>query len=119
MRPLLSWLLGSTFVAAGALHFAFPGRYEAIIPDALPAPRALVLLSGAAEVAGGLAVLHPRTRALGGLWLVALLVAVFPANVHMALHAERYPDLPAALLWARLPLQVPLAWFAWRATRRG
>ena len=110
-------LLGLVFVAAGANHFRVPGVYESIMPPELPAHTELVLASGAAEIVGGLAVLHPRTARAGGLWLIATLVAVFPANLHMALRAERYAAIPEALLWARLPLQVLLIWWAWSATR--
>ncbi len=109
--------LGPVFVAAGVLHFTHTSAFADIVPDALPAHRELVWASGVAEIAGGLAVMHPRTRALGGLWLVAVLLAVFPANVHMAVHAERYPALPEALLWLRLPLQGALIWWAWNATQ--
>jgi uncharacterized membrane protein len=110
-------LLGLVYVLAGLNHFRSPRTYEAIMPPELPAHTELVLASGVAEIAGGLAVLHPRTRRLGGLWLVATLLAVFPANVHMAVRAERYPGVPAWLLWARLPLQAVLVWWAWAATR--
>ena len=65
-----------------------------------------------------LAVLHPRTRAAAGWWLTATLVAVFPANVNMALHAERFAPIPAPLLWLRLPLQAPLVAWVRRATSR-
>ena len=118
----MSWsqrLLGVVFLASGALHFLRPEVYEQIMPGYLPAHRELVLASGAAEIAGGVAVVFPRTRSGAGLWLAAVLVAIFPANVHMALHPGRYPSLPAALLWARLPLQPLLVWWALRATRRG
>ena len=114
---LLRRALGPLFVATGALHFTHTPAFAAIVPDALPAHRELVWASGAAEIAGGLGAMHPRTRAFAGVWLVALLVAVFPANVHMALQAERYPALPEALLWLRLPLQGVLVWWVWTATR--
>ena len=110
-------LLALTFTVAGALHFARPRMYEQIMPAYLPAHHELVLASGAAEIAGALAVLHARTRRLGGLWLAATLVAIFPANVHMALHPERYSGFAPALLWARLPLQVLLVFWALHATR--
>jgi uncharacterized membrane protein len=110
-------LLALGFTAAGALHFVRPRMYEEIMPGYLPAHHELVLASGAAEIACALAVLYPRTRRLGGLCLAATLVAVFPANVHMALHPDRYPSLPPALLWARLPVQPLLVWWALRATR--
>lgn len=112
-------LFGPVFIVAGALHFVIPRAYEAIVPDWLPAHRPLVYASGVAEIAGGAAILHPRTRRLGGLLSVATLLAVFPANVHMALHPQRYrvPGGRLALL-ARLPLQgVFVAWA--RAAARG
>lgn len=110
-------LLAVFFTAAGMLHFLRPQMYEEIVPDALPAHHEIVLASGAAEIAGAVLVVFPRTRRLGGLWLVATLVAVFPANVNMALNPDRYDSLAPALLWARLPLQGLLIWWVWRATR--
>ncbi len=109
--------LGLLFLATGTLHFVAPGAYARTIPDVLPAHETLVYASGVAEIAGGAAVLHRRTARLGGLWLVLTLLAVFPANVNMALHPERWPELPPALLWARLPLQAALVAWAERATR--
>ncbi|MBS1869970.1 MAG: hypothetical protein JSS99_09925 [Actinobacteria bacterium] len=105
-------LFGPFFVLAGVMHFVVPRAYEAIVPDWLPARRALVQASGVAEIAGGLAVLHPRTRRAGSRFSVATLLAVFPANVHMALHPERY-RVPGGrrALYARLPLQ--LLFLAW------
>jgi uncharacterized membrane protein len=110
-------LLALAFSAAGTLHFVRPLMYEEIMPAYLPAHHELVLASGAAEIAGALALLHPRTRRVGGLCLAATLAAVFPANVHMALHPDRYPDFAAALLWARLPIQPLLVWWVLRATK--
>ena len=104
---------------AGLLHFIRPGMYEAIMPPYLPAHRELVYASGVAELLGGLALLHPRTRRAGGWWLIATLVAVFPANVHMALSPEDYPDIPGGQLSlvARLPVQA--LFILWvRAARR-
>jgi uncharacterized membrane protein len=106
-------LFGPAFIFAGILHFVIPRAYESIVPDYLPAHRALVYASGVAEVAGGASVLHPRTRRIGSLWSIATLAAVFPANVHMALHPERYRRIPGGrpALIARLPLQaVFIAW---------
>jgi len=105
-------LFGPFFVFAGVMHFVIPRTYESIVPDWLPARRALVQASGVAEIAGGLAVLHPRTRRLGSRFSIATLLTVFPANVHMALHPERYP-VPGGRrsLYARLPLQILfIAW---------
>jgi uncharacterized membrane protein len=112
-------LLGGVFVGAGSLHLARPGMYESIMPDWLPAHPELVYASGVAEIAGGAAVLIERTSRPGGWWLIATLVAVFPANVHMALHPERYSSVPEAVLWIRLPLQALLiAWVHRVAIRR-
>jgi len=110
-------LLVAFFTAAGALHFLRPGMYEDIMPGYVPAHHELVLASGAAEIGGALGVVSQRTRRLAGLWLVATLLAVFPANVHMALHPDRYPSLSPGLLWARLPLQALAIWWVLAATR--
>lgn len=104
---------GVLFTFAGVLHFARPRWYEEIMPDYLPAHRELVYASGAAEIAGGLGTLHPRTRRAASWWSVATLLAVFPANVHMALNPERYKGVPGgkAGLYARLPVQaIFIAW---------
>ena len=102
LRPLV----GPLFVVAGALHFRHTRWYLSIMPDYLPAHRELVYASGAAEMAGGAGLMVPTARRLAGWWLIATLVAVFPANVWMAQHPERYP-VPGgrASLFARLPLQ--------------
>ncbi len=110
-------LLAGGFVAAGANHFLRPDAYVRIVPPYLPAPRLLVYLSGAFEVLGGLGVLPRRTRSAAGWGLVLLLVAVFPANLHMALHAERFAPIPAWALYARLPLQLALIVWAYGCTR--
>lgn len=113
---MLRRLFGPFFIVAGVLHFVIPRTYEAIMPDFLPAQRELVYASGVAEIVGGAALLHPRTRRFGMWFSIATLVAVFPANVHMALTPERY-EVPEAALWARLPLQGLLVAWAWAAGR--
>jgi uncharacterized membrane protein len=108
--------LGLFWLVAGANHFRAPRMYDAIMPRALqPWARPLTYASGVAELAGGAAVLHPGTRRVGRWWLLATLAGVFPANVEMALHAERFPKLPAWGLWARLPLQLVAGWWVWKA----
>jgi uncharacterized membrane protein len=99
-------LAGPLFVVSGSLHFTRTRWYESIVPDYLPAHRALVYASGVAEIAGGAGLMVPAARRAAGWWLIATLVAVFPANVWMAQHPERYrvPGGRAALL-ARLPFQ--------------
>jgi uncharacterized membrane protein len=114
--------LAAFFTTTGVLHFVIPRSYVAMMPPSLPAHREAVIVSGLAEIAGGAAVLPPRTRRFARWWLLALLVAVFPANVHMALNPEQVRGLdlnrvPRWALWARLPLQpLAMAW-VWRATR--
>jgi uncharacterized membrane protein len=114
--------LSAFFAFAGAMHFVIPRSYESIVPPWLTLRREAVVVSGVAEIAGATAVLSPASRRFARWWLLALLAAVFPANVHMALHPEQVPGLdlervPRWVLWARLPLQ-PLAMsWVWRATR--
>jgi uncharacterized membrane protein len=122
-RPLL-YAMGALYVVAGAMHFVVPGVYAQIVPPAFPRPLALVYLSGAAEILLGVGVIVPRTRRLAAWGLVALLIAVFPANVYMATHDVVLDGVPAwaatpsdAATWARLPFQVVLVAWAWWYTR--
>ena len=113
MRYLASgfWLL------AGTMHFVVPRQYEAIVPSALAKwRRELVVASGVAEIAGGALILAPRARRFGRWWLLATLTSVYPANIEMALKPERFPKIPRAALWARLPIQFAFAWLTWRGT---
>jgi uncharacterized membrane protein len=103
---------------AGSLHFLKPAFYEAIVPPPFRRlKRAVVLLSGAAEMLGGLAVLPNRTRAFARAWLLGTLAAVYPANIYMALAPERFSRFPRWALRGRLPLQFLIAWFTWRGTQ--
>ncbi|HEY1793890.1 MAG TPA: DoxX family membrane protein [Opitutaceae bacterium] len=110
-------LLAVFFVGAGLNHFRVPAVYAAMIPPWLPWPDGLNLIAGACEVLGGIGVLVPRTRIAAGWGLAALLVAVFPANLHVALVGSMPgSSLSRALLWLRLPFQAVLvAWVAWAA----
>ncbi len=118
MPKLARLLLGGTFLTTGTLHFVRPDVFEAIVPDYLPVHRELVYASGVAELLGGAGVLSRRARRPAGWWLILTLLAVFPANVDMAVHAERFRQIPAALLWARLPLQGALVAWVWAAVLR-
>ncbi len=118
-KQLALLALAAFFVAAGVNHFLTPDFYVGIMPPYLPAHLELVYLSGFFEVLGGVAVLVPGVRALAGWGLILLLLAVYPANLHMALHPELFPEVPTFALYARLPLQfVVIAWAYW-ATRPG
>lgn len=102
----------------GANHFRVPKLYESIMPEYLPAHRELVLASGAAEIVGGAGALSERTARAAGWLLIATLLAVFPANVHMALYPERYEKVPPAALWGRLPVQAAVVFWVWRVAVR-
>ena len=117
-RRLLSrYALALLFAGAGIWHFVHPATYLAIMPPVLPAPLLLVYLSGVAELLGGLGLLPARTRRAAGWGLLALLVAVFPANVYMALIHEQL-HIPGWVAWGRLPLQLPLLWWVWQVMRQ-
>jgi len=116
LRTLSGVLIGTIFILAGANHLRVPESYLPIMPPYLPWPKVLILVSGLAEIAGGLGMLIPATRRLAGIGLIVLLIAVFPANVSMAMHKIQLPQLavPTVVLWVRLPLQgLLIAWVWW------
>lgn len=107
-RRVLRIILAVSMIAIGITHFVMPAGFVAIVPAWLPAPYALVLVSGFFEILGGAGLLIPRVRRAASYGLVALYIAVFPANVNMAVH-HLQPDglhIPTALLWGRLPFQL-------------
>jgi len=112
------FLLGGFFLFAGLMHFLKPKPYVAIVPGVLPRKREIVYASGVAEIAGGAGVLSERTRRAAGWWLIATLLAIFPANLNMAVNAERFRAIPRPLLLARLPLQGALIAWVWRVAVR-
>ena len=106
------------WMVAGTMHFVIPRQYEAIVPPRIARwKKEVVVVSGLAEIAGGVMVLPDRTRRGARWWLLATLAAVYPANIHMALHPEQFAKIPAAALWARLPFQGIFALLTWRGTR--
>jgi uncharacterized membrane protein len=114
--------LAGFFAFAGTMHFVIPRSYEAIMPRYLPRHREAVIVSGLAELAGAGAIVPTRTRRFARWWLLGLLFAVFPANIHMAVNPEQVRGLdlnriPRWALWARLPLQPLAMLWVWRATR--
>jgi uncharacterized membrane protein len=114
------WLLTVFMVGAGVNHFLSPHAYVAMMPAMLPEPLLLVQISGVAEILGGLGLILPATRRYAAWGLIALFIAVFPANLNMAInHLPLGPyRVPSWALWARLPLQVLLIWWASSFTRR-
>jgi uncharacterized membrane protein len=119
-KTVATVLLGALFIAAGINHFAHPAFYQQIVPPSFPSPALLVIISGVAEIAGGIGVFIPRTRNAAGIGLVLLLLAVFPANIYMAQHPELYRGIASATaLYVRLPLQaVLIVWVWWVCFRR-
>ena len=118
------YLLGLFFVAAGVSHFTTPGFFRQIVPPFVPAPALVVAVSGVAEIVLGTLVMVPATRRLAAWGLIALLIAVYPANIYQALYNPTLVDAPAWMgqpsqtaLWIRLPLQFVLIYWAWRYTR--
>ena len=119
MRRLLA-AAGPFYVFAGVMHFVSPRTYMRIMPPQLPAHRELVYASGVAEMIGGAALMHPspKVRRFGGLFETTTMLAVFPANVYMALKPEEFRAVPRAALYARLPVQVLFVAWALAAARR-
>ncbi len=107
-KRLVRITFGALFVTIGVLHFVRPAPFVAIVPPYLPWPMALVLVSGAAEIVFGVLLLFRATRVIAAWGLILLLVAVYPANIHMALNPDLYPSMSPTVLWARLPLQFVL-----------
>lgn len=116
-RKVAPFLVAIFFTFVGITHFTSPDFFVSIVPPYLPAPLALVYVSGLFEIAGGLGMLFPATRTLAGYGLLALLAAVYPANIHMAMNPGEFPDIPPAALYARLPIQFVFAWIVWWAMR--
>lgn len=115
-----AWVLVVLFTVSGVVHLVRPDVFTPMVPDALPAHRFLVYLSGVAELLCAAGLLWRRTRRLAGWASAALLVAIFPANITMAIDAWSDDDASRAYVVGtllRLPLQVPMIWWAWRVTR--
>ncbi|MES1924987.1 DoxX family protein [Salinisphaera sp. T31B1] len=108
------------FLGGGVAHFWLSPWFVAIVPDYIPTPVLAVAVSGACEILGAIGLLMPRTRRAAGIGLLLLIVAVFPANVFMAQHPERFDVFPLWALYLRLPLQlVLLAWVGYAMRRAG
>ena len=110
-------LMAILYILAGSMHFLRPKVYLRIMPPYLPAPALLVQLSGIAEIVVGILLLIPATRVLGAWGVIALLIAVFPANVYMLQKGGAAFHLPQWMLVVRLPLQLVLIAWAWVYTQ--
>ena len=114
MKATLRIVFALFFIGAGVNHFIVTDFYLRMMPTYLPLHLELVQISGVAEVVLGILLLIPDKAAAAAWGLIALLIAVFPANVHMALHPEAFPQFGATALWLRLPIQGALiAWAFW------
>lgn len=114
LKRILKYLFALFFVLAGLNHFRSDEFYVRMMPPYLSSHLFLVYVSGMAEIALGIFLLVPRLQRLAAWGLIALLIAVFPANIHMAIHSELFPEFSPSLLWARLPVQaVLIAWAYW------
>ena len=119
---ILRRTLGLAFIAVGLLHFLRPGFFLSILPPWIPLHKEAVAVSGAAEILGGAGLMSDSTARPAGLWLIALLIAVFPANINMAIDQDQINQaakngIPEWALWARLPLQPLLMFLVWKSSR--
>ena len=119
LKPALKFLFAILFVAAGFNHFFNPGFYLQMMPPYLPWHHLLVYLSGFFEIMLGVLLLIPKLTRMAAWGLLALLIAVFPANIQMAFNHDLYPEYSVAALWLRLPLQIVLiGWAYWHTVTK-
>ena len=111
--PLL--VIALFFMIGGIAHFVVADFFMMAMPDYLAYHKELVIISGVFEILGAIGILVPQTRLLAGYCLIALIVAVYPANINMALHPEKYKDISELFLYIRLPFQFLFIWFVWWA----
>jgi uncharacterized membrane protein len=125
LKSASKWLMAAFYVLAGVMHFVSPGFYVQIVPRWLPWHLELVYLSGVAEIVLGVLLLVPATSRVAAWGIIALLIAVFPANLNMALNDVQLDPPPPfgqpspLANWLRLPMQLVLIAWAWWYTRDG
>jgi uncharacterized membrane protein len=114
IRIVLRWIMAVFYVAAGVIHLAAPERFLPIVPDFVPKPYAVVLVTGLCEIAGSVALLTRRLRRLAGVMLAIYAVCVFPANIKHAIDSIHVPPLPDSCWYhgPRLMMQPVLVWWA-------
>ncbi len=114
LKKILQWILGVAVMLSGTNHFLNPTFYMRMMPPVLPAPLFLIYLSGFFEIVFGILLLIPKFTRFAAFGIVALLLAVFPANIFMAQNAELFSEFSPTALYLRLPLQMILiAWAFW------
>lgn len=104
------------FFAGGAGHFLMTRMFVSIVPPYAPFPLEMVWFTGACEIAGALALLHPKLRRISGLCLIALAICVTPVHIEMLIQAERHAAIGLPVLWGRLLFQPVLIWIIWTVT---
>lgn len=115
--PLARFGAAFFWVFAGVMHFVVPGSYEAIVPPRIAKwKKEVVVVSGLAEIAGGVALLPEATKRGARWWLLGVLAAVYPANIHMAVNSQEFKRIPPGALWGRLPVQFLFALITWRGS---
>jgi uncharacterized membrane protein len=117
MKNYFLYIMSAAYVFAGVNHFWHTGFYTHITPPYIPFPDAIVYISGVAEILCGLGLLLPATRKAAAWGIVALLVAVSPVHINMALHPENFSEVPLVGIYLRLPLQLFLIWLAYIYTK--
>jgi len=118
MFPTPVLIVSVFFIGAGILHFVLLDFFSSIVPPYFNNPEALVKISGVFEVLGGIGILVQRTRKWAGYGLIALCIAVLPANIHMATNPDQFAEIPVLLLYLRLPLQALVIWVIWKAAHK-
>ena len=121
IKTVVRFLFGAFFIVAGVTHFTNEAFFTSIVPPYLPWPVAIVYVSGVAEIVLGALLMVPSRTVLAGWGLIALLIAVFPANLHMAMNPGLYPATSPTALLIRLPVQgvlIALAYWFTRPTGR-
>lgn len=117
MLPIPVLIVSAFFIGAGILHFVLLDFFSSIVPPYFNNPEALVKISGIFELLGGMGILVQRTRKWAGYGLIALCIAVLPANIHMAMNPDQFAEIPVVLLYLRLPLQAMIIWIIWKASQ--
>jgi len=118
LKKIFKWILGVGMIAAGANHFVNPEFYLKVMPPYLPAPLFLIYLSGFFQIALGVLLLIPKFTRLAAWGIIALLIAVYPANIYMAMNAELFSEYSRILLYLRLPLQLVFIRWAFSYTKK-
>jgi len=116
-RRIPLFIVSLFFFVGGIAHFTSTEIFILAVPDYFDNPRELVIISGVFELLGAIGILLPKFRLIAGYGLIALSAAVFPANIHMALHPERYSNFSEIVLYLRLPFQFLIMWFIWWAIK--